>query len=230
VAATNNRDQMASFSNYGHGLVQVAAPGVQIMSTVPAFLFGGNGYASWSGTSMATPHVTGLAALIWGQNLNATSNDVRDRIINSVDILPQLHGNVTTSGRINVARALGGDLNASLMPVPNEMEYRFESPRGNDAKTFDWISSIKVDGAREISVCFSRIDLDADSDWLEVLAKDYRVKDMMTGKYRDKNYKNESRELCSAPVLGDTVHLRLSNQGATGGLQGFETSYLKVVK
>jgi len=230
VAATNNRDQMASFSNYGFGLVQVAAPGVQIMSTVPAFLFGGNGYASWSGTSMATPHVTGLAALLWGQNLNASSRDVKDRILNSVDVLPQLHGNVTTAGRINVARALGGDLNASLMPVPDEMDYRFESPRGNDAKTFDWISTIKIDGAREIAVCFSRIDLDADSDWLEVLAKDYRVKDMMTGKYRDKNYKNESRELCSAPVLGDTVHLRLSNQGATGGLQGFETSYLKVVK
>ena len=63
VAATNNKDNLASFSNYGATKVDLAAPGVDIASTAPD-----NGYVYMSGTSMATPHVTGVAALIESQN------------------------------------------------------------------------------------------------------------------------------------------------------------------
>jgi len=67
-----------------------------------------NKYASMSGTSMATPFVSGLAALIWSKEPNLSYLDVKNRILNSVDVLPQLSGKVKTSGRINAYRALIG--------------------------------------------------------------------------------------------------------------------------
>ncbi len=236
VAATNNMDLLTSFSSYAFDMVQVAAPGSLIMSSVPAALFKVP-YAAWSGTSMATPHVTGLAALIWAANPQMTAQEVKERITSTVDVLPQLHGSVGTSGRINVRRALSNDSNVSLLPLVETVAKVVESPRGDDKQGFDWITPISVEGAKEVSVCFSRIDLDSDFDWIEIMGNDYRVRDTMTGTYRNRNYRGEERELCSAPVPGDTVNIRLWNSGDDGfmtayspGLQGFETVYLKVVR
>src|SRR5262249_51636475 len=66
VAATDQNDQLASFSDYGAASVDLAAPGVNILSTVPKTgpLGDPSGYAYLSGTSMATPHVVGVAALV----------------------------------------------------------------------------------------------------------------------------------------------------------------------
>ncbi|MCC6026465.1 MAG: S8 family serine peptidase, partial [Caldimicrobium sp.] len=67
-----------------------------------------NKYVSLPGTSMATPFVSGLAALIWSKEPNLSYLDVKNRILNSVDVLPQLSGKIKTSGRINAYRALIG--------------------------------------------------------------------------------------------------------------------------
>jgi thermitase len=79
VAATDNRDQRATFSN-ANSDVEIAAPGVNILSTKR-----GGGYVSFSGTSMATPHVAGVAALIWGKNPGFTAAQVRSKLDASVD-------------------------------------------------------------------------------------------------------------------------------------------------
>jgi subtilisin family serine protease len=101
VAATDRNDQLASFSNYGAQSVDLAAPGVSIVSTIP-----GGGYASYSGTSMATPHVAGVAALAWSLDPDASVAEVRQALLEGVDPLAGLAGRVTTGGRLNAAGTL----------------------------------------------------------------------------------------------------------------------------
>ncbi len=101
VAATDDKDVLASFSNYGAMSVDVTAPGVWIYSTK-----GGDSYQYLSGTSMATPHVTGLAALIWADNGGFTYDQVKERILNGVDVLPGLTGSVLMAGRINANNSI----------------------------------------------------------------------------------------------------------------------------
>ena len=73
-------------------------------------------YMSMTGTSMATPFVSGLSALIWAKEPHLNYQQVKERILNSVDVLPQLSGKVKTSGRINAYKALAGILNNCTQP------------------------------------------------------------------------------------------------------------------
>jgi subtilisin family serine protease len=106
VAATDASDDLADFSNYGASSVDLAAPGDDIESTVPK-ITDPSGYASFSGTSMATPFVTGALALYFSRFPQATADQARTAILQSVDKLPTLAGKVATGGRLNLARALG---------------------------------------------------------------------------------------------------------------------------
>lgn len=101
VAATDEKDRMAFFSNYGVKTTHLAAPGVNIYSTVP-----GNKYESMSGTSMACPHVAGAAAMIWAQNPTWNYKQVKQALLSSVDPLPVLKNKVSTGGRLNLQKAL----------------------------------------------------------------------------------------------------------------------------
>jgi subtilisin family serine protease len=101
VAATDHSDVLGSFSNYGKTSVDLAAPGVSILSTTP----GGN-YGYMNGTSMATPHVSGVAALAWSYVSNATASNVRDAIWGGVDTKASLSGKVATAGRLNAFNTL----------------------------------------------------------------------------------------------------------------------------
>jgi subtilisin family serine protease len=110
VAATDNNDQLASFSNYGASSVDVTAPGVNILSTVPATGFPGiadpSRYNYLSGTSQAAPHVSGTAALVWSLYPGVTYQEVRDAIIAGVDPKSGLAGKVRSGGRLNAFGAL----------------------------------------------------------------------------------------------------------------------------
>ncbi|MDB6076698.1 MAG: hypothetical protein JWO82_445, partial [Akkermansiaceae bacterium] len=101
VAATDSADHLASFSNYGHTTVDLAAPGVSIYSTLP-----GNRYGLMSGTSMATPHVTGAAALVLAANSTLTYAQVRTRLLGNTDALATLNGSTVSGGRLNAYKAI----------------------------------------------------------------------------------------------------------------------------
>ncbi|MFN2202119.1 MAG: CARDB domain-containing protein [Caldilineaceae bacterium] len=111
VAATDHSDLYTDFSNYG-STVDLAAPGADIYSTVPSGncpLCDPSGYISIDGTSMATPHVTGAAALIAAQYPTLTLAQIRDRIITGVDPLSDDSKSTVTNGRLNLLNSLEDD-------------------------------------------------------------------------------------------------------------------------
>jgi hypothetical protein len=101
VAATDNRDLLASFSCYGLASVDIGAPGVAIQSTVP-----GGDYASYSGTSMAAPHVAGAAALTWSHTPEKSHHQVIADILGGATPLSSLNGKVASGGRLNLQQML----------------------------------------------------------------------------------------------------------------------------
>lgn len=132
VAATDNLDQLAPFSNFGLKRVQIAAPGVNIVSTVPIKrtlmmeqINMNVEKSSLSGTSMATPIVTGAAALAWSKIPSLTAGQVRARIIASGDKLASLKGKTSSEARINLDKLL------SLPPPEQKAPASPPKPPGN---------------------------------------------------------------------------------------------------
>lgn len=101
VAATDASNRLASFSNWGATTVDVAAPGVGIYSTLP-----GNSYGSYSGTSMATPHVAGIVALLAAVNPAATVAEIRAAVIATAVPVSMLAGKVAAGGLVNARAAV----------------------------------------------------------------------------------------------------------------------------
>lgn len=112
VAATDSNDALASFSNYGSTSVDLAAPGVGILSTLP-----GNTYGSYNGTSMATPHVSGAAALAKSNDSSLDDTGMKAKLLESVDKKSALSGKTATGGRLNAAQALGAPVINSVTPA-----------------------------------------------------------------------------------------------------------------
>jgi hypothetical protein len=109
VGATNSSDEVTDFSNVGAG-VTVVAPGADILSSFPTYDVNGDSahdYVSWDGTSMATPHVTGLASLVWSRESRLSNEQVRDVLTNTaVKLGPGTFDNSWGHGRIHAADAV----------------------------------------------------------------------------------------------------------------------------
>ena len=105
VAASEEDDTLAPFSNYGASNVDLAAPGAAILSTIPGGLF-----EEFYGTSMASPHVAGAAALVLSHRPALTPIELKNTLLLSVDKKSAYSGSVKTGGRLNVARALGQEV------------------------------------------------------------------------------------------------------------------------
>ena len=100
IASTDRNDRMSSFSQWGLTSVDMGAPGSAILSTVPG------GYDTYSGTSMATPHVAGAAALVWSINPDLSPVEMKELLMAAGDSNAALTGKTVAGTRLNVANAL----------------------------------------------------------------------------------------------------------------------------
>ncbi len=158
VAATDIRDDIASFSNFGKNSVHLGAPGVQILSSIP-----NNSYDKFSGTSMACPHVAGAAALVKSLYPNMSYQQIKSRLMGSADLTVQMTQKTVSGGRLNVFAALEND---SIAPAkvqnvatkglsPSEIEISWD-PTGDDGL---------VGTAKSYEVRFSPTPLDSLQAW-----------------------------------------------------------------
>ncbi|MDA8775481.1 S8 family serine peptidase [Opitutales bacterium] len=163
VAASDSSDRLASFSCYGKNSVDLAAPGVRILSLLP-----NNKTASWSGTSMATPHVAGAAALIFAVNPNAGYAEVKEAIMSSVDPVKAFEGKMMAAGRLNVAKSLGGVSSTWITVSPNKGTV----PAGRTANLNVTVDATELKaGEKEVIASFTTNDPKAKSLELPVHVK-----------------------------------------------------------
>jgi subtilisin family serine protease len=105
VAALNSSGGLASFSNFGASTVDIAAPGVGITSTLLA-----GSYGTYSGTSMATPHVTGALVLQASLNSGATGAELRAALLETAAATSSVAGKVATGGRLDIGGLIARDI------------------------------------------------------------------------------------------------------------------------
>ena len=138
VAAHDSRERLASFSNFGQSSVDLAAPGVSIPSCTAG---SDSEYGTFSGTSMAAPHVSGVAALIWSQFPALQLPGVRQRLLNTTVSAPAYVGRCATEGRLNA-------LNALTAAADGRLEIRLAT------------SIVPLIGGREASLLVEVLDFD----------------------------------------------------------------------
>ncbi|CAN5383753.1 hypothetical protein BH10PLA2_BH10PLA2_02320 [soil metagenome] len=121
VAATDSRNNIAGFSNYGSSTVGLAAPGVSILSTVP-----GNSYGYMDGTSMATPQVAGAAALLLSADPSLSIAEIKARLLGGTDFIGNVGNNSSkptqTNGILNVGNSIKADLSWNSFTSPTSVQ------------------------------------------------------------------------------------------------------------
>jgi len=132
VAATDSRDALASFSNFGAASVDIAAPGTAILSCVP-----GGGYGLSSGTSMATPFVSATLALLIGRSPGLTTGQAIDLLLGGAEVLPSLQGRVVGARRLNALRAVSDPDTVA----PGAVQALTAHDPGSNTVVLDWIAS-----------------------------------------------------------------------------------------
>lgn len=197
VAATDDADEMAFFSNWGKTSVHIAAPGMKILSSIP-----GATYKAMSGTSMACPHVAGAAALVKAQ-LGLNALEIKKRLLDTADKTATLTRFVSSHGRLNLYNALAGVMPSEPEPDRSwtEVAYSLESPH-NYPPLVSKRWTIRHPGAKSIRVHFTRLDTEKHVDFVGLADS--------TGKMRETLSGNQG-ELWSKTIDGDEVTITIQS-------------------
>jgi subtilisin family serine protease len=159
VAATDSTDVRAGFSNYGVNNVDIGAPGVDVNSTVPVALdtedATADGYTSWDGTSMASPHVAGAAALVLARRPALSVAELRRTLLLSADAKSSLSNLVATGGRLNVHRALTQEVTPPAGLAAQSPSPSFNSWSNVNAATAAWGGATDDSGVDGYSFAWS---------------------------------------------------------------------------
>jgi subtilisin family serine protease len=161
VAATDRNDALASFSNYGKTSVDLAAPGVEILSTVP-----GGTYEEMQGTSMATPHVAGAAALLLSAKPGLTHLQLKQALLDTVDPVAALANKTVSGGRLNVRSLIVlQDTDGDGMPDEWETENGLNPNNPVDASADPDSDHLNNRGEYENRCVITNPDTDTDTLW-----------------------------------------------------------------
>lgn len=221
VAATTNQDTLASFSTYGKRTVHIAAPGHKIFSSIPVSK---GSYDTFSGTSMATPHVSGAAALLWGTDMNMTYAQVKERLLKSRDFIPGLARKINTSGRLNIYNALMGIYPPSPEPsedawrdVPLDTPVESAHPYANSENREFTLQGPA--NAKFLRVVFSKVDTEQGYDFIKVVDASGAEVDSVSGKQENYN---------SFYVNGNSLKIRFTSDSSATGW-GFAVAKIQAV-
>jgi thermitase len=217
VSAINNAGGIADFSNYGKTSVHVAAPGVNVLSS-----YTGGGYRAASGTSMACPHVSGVAALVLSANPGMSFADLKDRLIKTSQPLASVKRKVVSKGMVSAFNAINNIVPPSGEPDPTKWEdvaVNIESPHPYTDK-INLALVVEEPGVKFIRVFFERIDTEARYDVVSVEAESGEVVDSYSGKHAG---------VMSEAVQGSRAVIRLKADDTVNGW-GFKVSRIQVIR
>jgi hypothetical protein len=205
VGASDNMDNAAGFSNYGYESVDVFAPGVAILSTYPTSLAPTRPYAIMSGTSMATPLVTGVAALMIAANPDLKKNPERIRriLVESSDPAKGLIGKSVSNGRVNAFNAVRFVQDKAIKLANWKSKPHSYQLAGFNQELVDIKHKIEVKGAKAVRAHFDFVQIIEPFD--SVYFYDSKMRYVATLE------KTESVDVWSPVVPGDTMYVRFVN-------------------
>ncbi len=200
VASSDQNDLRSGFSNYGLS-VDLAAPGSDILSSTSD-----GGYKEYSGTSMATPYVSGAAILIRSNFPELSALETKDILLSTVDALDQWEGLVATGGRLNVSRALEEASKGAYIAIT-------ENAEGEVAPGESVVIRLEIDATDKIAGLYEhQLVLTTNAPGFETLTSEVSV----TVEF-DAQAPSAIDDLMVFEVAPDSINLRWNNVGDDGG-------------
>jgi len=213
VAASNNVDGMAYFSNFGARSVLLMAPGENIYSTV----VGGKEYDTYSGTSMATPHVSGAVALLLSHVPSITVAQVKERLARTSDKLKAFRRKLSSAGRLNVYNLLADITPPGFITIPDSawkaLIPKVVSSAHPYASSSTQTFAIEHPGAKFMRIKFARFETERSYDFLKIKSKAGDEVDTLSG--------NLPAGTVSPEVEGDKIVLEFTSDSSVNGY-GFD--------